>query len=344
MNDLAGKVIVITGASSGLGREAARQFATRGCRLVLAARREHDLEETAHMCREAGGSAVVIATDVTEEAQVEALAHRALSAWGQIDVWVNNAGVTLFAPLEQGSFEEHRRVIETNVFGAMLCARAVLPIFRRQRRGILIDVGSILSKVGQPFVPSYVISKFAVRGMSEALRAEVAEEPNIHVCTLLPFVIDTPHFQTGANAIGLEPHAMPLMQSPEKVARALVSLAERPRRELHVPRIVALGFVVHWLWPRTSERLLLRALRRWHFSDVEQPRTEGNLYVPPDERGTRHGSRPPQISTPAFALWVARELLRIELQALGSWAQRFRASGASRVAPSRAITAELSRR
>jgi hypothetical protein len=158
--------------------------------------------------------------------------------------------------------------------------------------------------------------------MSEALRAEVAEEPNIHVCTLLPFVIDTPHFETGANAVGREARAMPLMQSPEKVARALVSLAERPRRELHVPRALALGFVVHWLLPRTTERLMLRALRRWHFSDDVQPRTEGNLYSPPEEKGESHGHRPPRISTPAFAVWTARELVKMELQSIGKWAQQ----------------------
>jgi len=202
------------------------------------------------------------------------------------------------------------------VLGSMLCARAVIPVFRQQRRGTLINVGSLLSEVGQPFVPSYVISKFALRGMSEALRAELAEEPDIHVCTLLPFVIDTPHFQTGGNEVGLEAHAMPLMQSPEKVARALVSLAERPRRELHVPRIAPLGLALHWLMPNTTERLLLRALREFHFSDVGQPPTDGNLYAPSDEPGKRHGDRPPQISTPAFALWTARELVRMELESV----------------------------
>jgi len=309
-----GKVIVITGASSGLGREAARQFADRGACVVLAARRSDDLEETARQCRSAGGQALTVVTDVSQESDVEQLAETALSTWGRVDVWVNNAGVTLFAPLEAAPFEEHRRVIETNVFGAMLGARAVLPIFRAQRRGVLINVGSILSKIGQPFVPSYVISKFALRGLSESLRAELAEEPDIHVCTLLPFTIDTPHFQTGANEMGRQPRALPPMQSPEKVARALVSLAERPRRELHVPRVAALGLLAHWLFPTTTERLLLRALRTWHFSDAPQPSTDGNLYEGADERGMRHGERPPQIGTPGFAAWTLRELVRIEVE------------------------------
>lgn len=326
MTTSTGKVIVITGASSGLGREAARQFAARGGSVVLAARRGEDLEQTARLCREAGGRALPVVTDASDEADVERLAEAALSAWGRVDVWVNNAGVTLFAPLETAPFEEHRRVIEINVFGAMHGARAVLPIFREQRRGVLINVGSILSKIGQPFVPSYVISKFALRGLSESLRAELADDPDIHVCTLLPFTIDTPHFQTGANEMGRQPRALPPMQSPEKVARALVSLSERPRRELHVPRVAALGLVAHWLFPETTERLLLRALRTWHFSDDPAPPTDGNLHEPADERGTRHGERPPRISTPSFAAWTMRELVRIEVEAAS---RKLRARSAS---------------
>src|SRR5690606_38778192 len=102
----------------------------------------------------------------------------------------------LFALLEEASFEEHRRVIETNLFGAMLAARAVLPVFRAQGSGVMVNVGSVLSQVGQPFVPSYTISKFGLRGLSEVLRVELADEPAIQVCTLLPYAVDTPHFQS----------------------------------------------------------------------------------------------------------------------------------------------------
>jgi NAD(P)-dependent dehydrogenase (short-subunit alcohol dehydrogenase family) len=310
---LSGKVVVITGASSGLGRAAAVQLAARGCRLVLAARREESLEDTAETCREAGGSAMVVVTDVTKEDEVKALAAAAVEAWGRIDVWVNNAGVTLFALLEDGPFDEHRRVIETNLYGSMFGARAVVPIFRKQKRGILINVGSILSKIGQPFVPSYVISKFALRGMSEALRAELADEPDIHVCSLFPYAVDTPHFESGGNVVGREAHAMSPVQSPEKVARAIVELAEHPRRERHVPRIAALGYALHWVMPETTERLILHMLRRWHFGPAEE-RSSGALYEPPDTRGTVRGTRPPRIGTPWLGLWAARELLRMEVE------------------------------
>src|SRR5690606_18472927 len=130
-----------------------------------AARRTAALQETARQCRRAGGAATCVATDVTRAADVVRLVAAALAPTGRIDVWVNNAAVTAFAPFQAAPFSDHERVIETNLIGAMRCAHAVLPILRRQGRGTLINVGSILSKVGQPYVPSYVVSKFGLRGL-----------------------------------------------------------------------------------------------------------------------------------------------------------------------------------
>lgn len=311
--DLSGRVVVVTGASGGLGRQTAVEFAQAGCSLVLAARREKDLEDTAKLCRSAGVSALSVPTDVSVEANVQRLVTSALAAYQRIDVWVNNAGVTLFARLADARFEEHRRVIEVNLFGAMMCARAIVPVFKRQHHGVLINVGSLLSKVGQPFVPSYVISKFGLRGMSESLRAELADEPDIHVCTVLPYAVDTPHFQTGASEMKRHARAMPPVQTPEKVARAIVKLAASPRRELHIPRVATLGLALHWLLPNVTERLLWHALQRWHFDQQEQGPSAGNLYQSLETgTGEVHGQRGAQLSTTRFALWAVRDLLRTE--------------------------------
>lgn len=323
MPALRGSVVVITGASSGLGRATAHLLAGRGCRVVLAARRTDELEETARVCRERGGEALVVATDVTDEQAVHDLAAAALDAYGGIDVWINNAGVTLFARLDEGPLAEHLRVIETNVQGAIHGARAVMPVFRRQQRGVLINVGSVLSKVGNPFVPSYVISKFALNGLSEALRVEVAEQVDIHVCTLCPYAIDTPHFQDGANEIGRKAFTMPPVQSPEAVAADIARLIERPRRQLFVPRIAALGLVAHWMLPRLCERLLLRALKKFHLGPDER-RSDGNLYTSAPEPAAVHGQRQPRISTPGFVVWAARELLRISLATVREKVHRWR--------------------
>lgn len=310
MRPLQGQVAVITGASSGLGREAAYQLASRGCKLVLAARRVDELEQTASGCRERGGEALVVATDVTQEAEVQRLAKAAIERWGRIDVWVNNAGVTLFARIEEGELADHLRVLETNLNGAIHGARAVVPIFRRQAHGVMINVGSVLCKVGNPFVPSYTISKFGLAGLSEALRVELAEYPDIHVCTLCPYAIDTPHFQDGANELGQSAHAMPPVQSPEKVARALVGLISRPARQRFVPRIAAVGLAFHAMFPRLGERLLLRSLLKFHIGGREAS-NGGNLFKPAQEKAGVHGQRPPKISTAGFVVWAARELVRI---------------------------------
>jgi NAD(P)-dependent dehydrogenase (short-subunit alcohol dehydrogenase family) len=331
---LSGKVVVMTGASSGIGRAAAKRFAARGARLVLAARRVDALEELATECRVLGGDAVVRQMDVTREAEVQALAELALEQTGSIDVWVNNAGVTLFGSLETAPMAEHRQVIETNLFGAIYGARAVLPIFRRQKRGVLINVGSILSKIGQPFVPSYVISKFGLRGLTEALRAEVADQYDIHVCSLLPFAVDTEHFESGASHVGRDARAMPPVQSPEKVARVLVDLAQRPVRERHVPRVAVFGLALHALFPRTVERILFDALSRFHFSDGAAPSTLGNLYQPQKANGQVHGERPPQLSAATLFAFAAGRFATLQVEFLRAALARARrlpaAAGSSR--------------
>jgi NAD(P)-dependent dehydrogenase (short-subunit alcohol dehydrogenase family) len=307
---LGGKVVVITGASSGIGRAAAMQFALKGARVVLAARGLANLQDVAAWCRSRGAEARAVATDVTDDAAVRRLASAALELTGRIDVWVNNAGVTTFAPLLEGPFEDHRRVFETNVYGSIFGARAVVPIFRRQRAGVLINVSSVLGKVGQPYVPSYVISKFALQGLAETLRTALAEERDIHVCTLLPYAIDTPHFEHGADQVGLDARAMAPMQTPEHVAEALVSLAERPRRELYVPRAAALGVALHGVFPRLTDRMILEMTREWHFGYQREPVTSGTLFSPASSAGQVHGHRPARTTLPHMLLWAATRLFR----------------------------------
>lgn len=262
------------------------------------------------MCREAGGRTLIVVTDVTREDEVMRLAEATLAEWGRIDVWVNNAGITLFARVEDGDFAHHRRVIETNLFGAMYGARAVVPIFRRQGYGTLINIGSVLGEVGQAFVPTYSVSKFALRGLSEALRVELADTPEVHVCTVLPFVIDTPHFDVAANLLGRQPHPIPPVQSPEDVARAVVDVAARPRRHRHVPRYITLGLALHALMPNTVERLLLETLHKWHLGK-SQPRTSGNLDHPVEGANRTHGKRAPLIGTARFFIWAGGRFLRL---------------------------------
>jgi short-subunit dehydrogenase len=314
---LRGKVVVITGASSGIGRAAALQFASEGCCVVLTARREASLHEVASECEERGASTHVVVADITRQADVRRIVDETLDQWGRIDVWVNNAGTTLFARIDEGEFAAHRQVLETNLIGPMYAARLVIPVFRRQRSGTLINIGSVLSQVGQSFVPSYVVSKFGLQGLTEALRTEFADDEQIQVCTVYPYATDTPHFQDGGNQIGRRAHAMQPVQTPERVAAAIVDVAARPRRQRYVPRYAAIGVLLHRLAPNTAERLLHHALQTFHLVSSQEP-THGNLFEASAAAGSVRGSRRPVIGRGAFAIWVAFDLLLIGC----SWLRR----------------------
>lgn len=230
---LQGSVVVITGASSGIGRGAARAFAAAGASVVLAARRQHALEAAAMECRDLGGGAVAVATDISELAAVERLAQQAIATFGRIDVWVNNATVTIAARFEEASYEAYRRVLDVNLRGYIHGARAVLPHFRAQGHGVLINNASVGARVGQPYTSADAISRHGIRALSECLRQEL-QGTGIHVCTVTPAWIDTLLLQDAASHTVRVVEPVPPAPSAESVVATLVGLAQRPRREVLV--------------------------------------------------------------------------------------------------------------
>jgi short-subunit dehydrogenase len=227
------KVIVITGASSGIGRAAALALAKKGAHLVLAARREEPLDELAKQCEALGVRCLSLPMDVTEAAAVRELATQAVQAFGRIDGWVNNAGVYMVGRLEETPDDAFHQVMETNFFGTVYGARAALAQFRRQGRGTLINVCSVSGSLAGPYVSAYASSKFAVRGFSASIRQEF-EGTGIHVCTILPASVDTPLWQHSANYTGWRARPVEPIYSPERVADAIVRMLVRPRRELFI--------------------------------------------------------------------------------------------------------------
>jgi short-subunit dehydrogenase len=292
---LRGAVVVITGASSGIGRATALAFARRRAKLVLAARHEASLREVAAACEELGSDALVVSTDVRDEAAVTQLAQRAAAHFGKIDVWVNNAGVFMMGKLTAVPADAFRQLVETNFFGTVHGARAAIPHLE-ETRGVLINVAaSMASTMGIPYGSAYVSSKWAVRGLSESLRQELTPS-GVEVVTVLPASIDTPLFQHGANYTGKTVKPMDPVYPADQVARTIVAAARRPRAEVSVGKVVNASRVLRTLMPTAAyQRMAARQAERKHFLDEPAPVRPGNLDRPQApfsvEGGWRSGQR-----------------------------------------------------
>ena len=292
--DLTDAIVVITGASSGIGRATARAFAAAGARVVLASRNQEELERVAAECDGTGMRTLVVPTDVGDERSMLRLAERAFDRFGRIDIWINNAGVGLYGRIEDVPISDFRRLMDTNLFGCVNGARAVLPYFRRQGHGTLINTGSVVSTTPQPYASAYVVSKYGVRAFSASLRQELLlEKARIDVCTVLPAAIDTPFFQHAANYTGRRVLAPSPVYPPERVADTMVELARNPRREVFVGgagRVMALRQAVA---PAASERQVARMVDARHLSKTRsEPFQSGNLFDPLPG-ATRGGWRTP---------------------------------------------------
>jgi short-subunit dehydrogenase len=277
---VADSTTVVTGASSGIGRATALALARRGGKLVLTARSEAALTDVVRECEAYGGHAVAQPLDIAEEGAADRLAARAFDAFGRLDSWINNAAVTSFGRLEVVPWATHERVLRTNLFGYVLGARAAVRHFRKAGRGLLINVASAVACFGQPETSAYVISKWGIRGLGECLRMELAEAPDIRVCTVLPGSVDTPIFQNAANYSGRGVKPLEPMLAPETVAHAIVGLYRRPRRELFVGRTAALAAWAHRMSPGLTEPLIGHIVERAHFDERPSPAGDGNLFMP----------------------------------------------------------------
>ena len=271
-------VVVITGASSGIGRATAHAFARRGAAVVLAARRAEMLEKAARECEALGSAAaLVVPTDVTREDQVEELGRRAIERFGRI---------------ESVPSEVWRRVIETNLFGYYHGAKVAMRQFRAQGHGTLVQNASIVGRTSKPDGSAYATSKFAVRGFSEALRQEVLDQPGIQICTVLPSVVDTPFFQHAANYSGRSVRAAPPVYTAEEVAETVVDLVERPRAEAIVGGFGKLSAAQELVAPNFTTWFSGRALHRGFLSDTPSKDTTGALFESwPDGMGVSGGWR-----------------------------------------------------
>lgn len=278
---LSSKVVVITGASSGIGRATALTLATQyQSALVLVARRKEALEELAEICRQRGSAVLVKAVDVSVEDDVAAVAQDAIEQFGKIDVWLNNAAVSLFGRFDEIPSQDLRRLLEINLFGYIYGARAAVSQFRQQGFGTLINVSSVVGLVGQPYTGGYSLSKFAIRGLSLSLAQELADEPDIHVCTVYPAVIDTPIFNQAGNYYGQEVQAPKPRIKAEQVVKTIISMIKHPKEEAIVGGMGKIMRVARAVAPTTFDKRYRKMIADGHFRKEPADATTGNLFDP----------------------------------------------------------------
>lgn len=281
--------IVITGASSGIGAATAEAFAEQGARLVLAARNREALDEIANQCRGHGAQVMVAPVDVTDARAVAELAQQAREWLGGIDLWFSNVGIGAIGRFHEVPIEAHRRVIEANLIGHVNDAHAVLPIFIEQRRGIFVNMISVGGFVPAPWAAAYTASKFGLRGLSLALRGEMAPYPDIHICDVYPTFVDTPAIRHAGNYSGCATSVPPGVLDPRSVARAVVRLGRRPRRTTAVGAPAAAMKLVQFMAPNLSATIMDGFMRRYAEEADPAPLTDGNLFAPPADDGRIDG-------------------------------------------------------
>lgn len=288
MRDLHGMSVVITGASSGIGRATALAFAGGGAHLTLAARRGGKLADLARECERRGGRAQYLETDVTDPVAMRALAQAAARRYGRVDVWVNNAGVGAVGRFTDVPVEAHDRVIRTNLMGHLHGAHAVLPHFQKRGEGTLINVGSFGAFVPPVFGASYAASKFGLRGLSESLRAELQDYPGIRICDVHPGFVDTPGIAHAANYTGHELRPSP-PDRPEMVADAIVRTALHPRDKVSVGAIAKLAPIAYAVAPALGRWVMARVMGYGLERAPAQAPTSGALFSPASDTGwARH--------------------------------------------------------
>ena len=255
---LAGRVAIVTGASAGIGEATARALAAAGMRVAVCARRRERLDLLAARILSAGGEVAVYGLDVTDAAAVRAMVDDVASRGGRIDVLVNNAGRGLSATVEDTKPGEFRALLELNVMAAFTATQAVLPWMRRQGRGHIVNVSSIVGRRGVPYRGAYSATKFALSGLSEALRVELAGT-GISVSVVYPIGTATEFHEVEARRAGPGPHGP--IQSSEHVARCILHCVLRPRAEVYPFRPSRLFALASVIAPRLVDLGLRRLLR-----------------------------------------------------------------------------------
>jgi short-subunit dehydrogenase len=278
---VAGSTIVITGASSGFGRGTALELARQSANVVLAARRENVLDELASEISSAGGTAMVVPTDVSEAGDISKLLSITVERFGGVDVWINNVGIGALGLFWDIPIEDHARVVDVNLKGLIYGTHAAVQQFRKQGKGTLINIGSMDSEVPLAYQTSYAATKAAVLSLGRSLTEELrlAGCHDIKVGTIMPWAVDTPWWDHAANYTGHAPR-MTAMDDPQIVIDAIVGACTDPKEKQPVGLKGHVANISHQIFPTLTERLSAKGAQREVEKADPVPNTAGSIYQP----------------------------------------------------------------
>ncbi len=300
------QVAVLMGASSGIGRETALRFAKRGAKVVVAARGEPGLRSLADEIRSAGGEATAVVANVTDFDQVKTVADTATETYGRLDTWVHLAAISVFASFEETTAEEFRRVIEIDLLGQAYGAMAALPHIKREGRGALVHVTSVVARRAVPLQSAYCAAKHGVDGFLESLRVELRREGwPIGVTNVMPAAINTPFFDKARTKLGYKPKGFPPTYAPGVVADAILYAAERAPRDI-VAGGAGKGMILgQRLSPRLMDVLMLRGGFESQITDEPKPEdAPDGLFEPIEGQDRAEGDFDDQMLSSSLATWL----------------------------------------
>jgi len=282
------QVMVITGASSGIGLATAKLAAERGAKLVLASRSERTLGAIVRELRGKGAEATLAVADVSDRAQVEQIAHTAVANYGRIDTWVNNAGVSIYGRLDEVAESDSRRLFDVNFWGVVNGSMVALE-YMRESGGALINVGSEVSDAVVPLQGMYSASKHAVKGFTDSLRLEIecVDHAPFSIALIQPTAVDTPYPQHAKNYMTKEPKLPTPQLEPFKVAEAILQAATHPTRDVRVGAMSKINTAMFKLMPTLADRMAARQVDRQHYD--EPPRDPAGTLYKPGEGGQMRG-------------------------------------------------------
>ena len=302
------EVVVITGGSAGVGRATAEEFARHGCHIGLLARGRERLEAAAQSLRAQGVRCHIVPTDVSDADAVERAASEIEQQLGPIDIWVNDAMVTAFAPVKDLTPEEFRRGTEVTYLGTVHGTMAALRRMRERNRGVIVNVGSALSYRAIPLQAIYCASKFAIRGFTDALRCEILHDAlNVHLTMVHLPAMNTPQFDWALNKMDRRPQPVPPIFQPEVAARAIWFAAHHRRREVWVGWPTVEAIIGNKIAPGLLDHYLARAAYSGQLTnEAKPPNAPANLFEPARGNWGAHGRFDARAKETSWEMWTTR--------------------------------------